>query len=478
MKVLKKIEYYSNLYPNRTAISINSDISYSKFWQLALNLSSYLCKKNIEIVCILQDDKNDFSCYVAMIATLISGKTYVPVNKNTPLNRLKLILKSSKANVIISNKKLKTKIHCKSISLIDILNLKKIKNFKVKNSTKDAYIIFTSGSTGNPKGVRISRKSLDHYISWISKSFFKNKYIKCSQHPGIGFDLSVADIYGTLCSGGTLFPIQRDYDRLFLNKFIKKNNITHWVSVPSVVDLIFNDNFFEKKDTLSLKKMFFCGETLKKIHLQKIFNANNKIQVMNAYGPTEATVSCTSINLNNNNYKKFCKPSASFGKTIKNMKINFLNNQKNQGEIIISGPQVSEGYLDDFNLNKKKFFKKGNNKIFVTGDVCKKINGNFYFLNRLDRQVKILGNRIELDEIDSIVGDITKLTSHTLIDNNKIYTFLNGSFNKNFMINRLKKYLPKYMLPNEIIEINKFPKNSNQKIDEKKLINFIKWKKN
>ena len=97
--------------------------------------------------------------------------------------------------------------------------------------------------------------------------------------------------------------------------------------------------------------MFFCGETLKKIHLQKIFNANNKIQVMNTYGPTEATVSCTSINLNNNNYKKFCKPSASFGKTIKNMKINFLNNPKKQGEIIISGPQVSEGYLDDFNLS-------------------------------------------------------------------------------------------------------------------------------
>ena len=111
MKVLKKIEYYSNLYPNRAAISLNSDISYSKFWQLALNLSYYLSKKNIEIVCILQDNKNDFSCYVAMIATLISGKTYVPVNKNTPLKRLKLILKSSKANVIISNKKLKTKFH-------------------------------------------------------------------------------------------------------------------------------------------------------------------------------------------------------------------------------------------------------------------------------------------------------------------------------------------------------------------------------
>tara|TARA_B100000029_G_scaffold481300_1_gene530249 strand:+ start:234 stop:1655 length:1422 start_codon:yes stop_codon:yes gene_type:complete len=473
MKYLKKIQNHSQNNPNRVAISLNSKISYSSFWQLAINLAFFLKKKKINRICILQSDNDDFISYIAIVASLISGKTYIPLNKNTPLNRLKLIIKSSKSNILISQKKIKEKVNCKLFFHNDILKLKKIRNFKIINSSKDAYIIYTSGSTGEPKGVRISRKSLDHYIFWISKSFFKDNDIRCSQHPGIGFDLSVADIFGTLCNGGTLFPIQNNYDQLFLSKFIKKNNLTHWVSVPSAVDLICNKNFSYKKDLSSLKKMLFCGEVLKKIHLQKIFSLNKNINVINTYGPTEATVSCTSISLNYKNYKSFCKPSASFGKPIIDMKIGFLGGTKKQGEIFISGPQLSKGYIDNKILNKKKFIKIKNKQSFVTGDMCKFINGNYYFLNRVDRQVKILGFRIELDEIDSLIGNLTKNTSHSIIYKNKIFTFFNGKLNENYLNIKLKKYLPKYMLPYEIIRVKKFPKNLNFKIDENKLIKLI-----
>ncbi len=471
MDYLEKIKYLSQNIPNQTAISLSSEISYSKLWQLVINLSYYFKKKKINRISILQT-KNDFCCYIVMLASLVAGKTYIPLNKDIPLNRIKLILKSSKSDILISRKKIK-KIGCKILLHKNILKLKKIKSFNIVSSSKDAYIIYTSGSTGVPKGVKISRNSLNHYIQWISKSFFQDKNIKCSQHPGIGFDLSVADIFGTLCNGGTLFPIQNDYDKLFLSKFIKKNKLSHWISVPSAVDLIFNRNYFNPTDISSIRKMFFCGEVLKKIHLKKIFDSNKNIKVINAYGPTEATVSCTAIKLNSKNFTKLCKPSASFGKAIKNMKLGFLDGKKKQGEIFISGPQISNGYINNDSLNKKKFKTIRNKKSFITGDVCKIINNNYYFLNRIDRQVKILGNRIELNEIDSLIEGLTKNTSHSLIHKRKIYTFVNGKLNEDNLKTKLRKNLPKYMLPNKIIKIKKFPKNVNHKIDEKKLNTLI-----
>ena len=248
MKLLKKIEKFSKSNPNKVAICLSSKISYSNFWQSAINIASYLNKKKFNRICVLQGKNDDIFSYIIMIATLICGKTYIPINNNTPINRVKLIINSSKSEILFSQQKISAKFDCKLFLHKDLTKLKKIKKFQIKNSSQDAYIIYTSGSTGIPKGVRISRKSLDHYILWISNSFFKNKKIRCSQHPGIGFDLSVADIFGTLCNGGELYPIQNSYDKLFLGKFIKENNISHWVSVPSAIDLIFSDSKLQKQD--------------------------------------------------------------------------------------------------------------------------------------------------------------------------------------------------------------------------------------
>ena len=146
---------------------------------------------------------------------------------------------------------------------------------------------------------------------------------------------------------------------------------------------------------------------MRKNHLKKIFECNKNIQVMNAYGPTEATVSCTIKKFNFKNYYNFCKPTASFGKPIKGFELSFASNNKKEGELVISGDQVSNGYLNNSKLNNLKFIKKGNKRSFITGDLCKKINGEFYFLNRKDRQIKLYGHRIELDEIDNLISDKT-----------------------------------------------------------------------
>lgn len=471
MKILSNLEKIIEIKGNEVLIEYdNKKLTFKIFWEKVLKLAHYFHSKKLNKISVIETEKKDFFFYIVIFASLISGKTYIPIGANVPIKRIKKILAISKADIVITSKNL-NKFSTNTFHPKYIDKLKNKNKFKIKKSNNDAYIIFTSGSTGEPKGVRISRKALDKYILWIIETFFNDKIIRCSQHPSIGFDLSVADIFGTICSGGQLFPIKTKIDKIFLKKFVIKNKLTHWISVPSLTDIIFNSGK-NKNEFRNIKKIFFCGEVLKKNHLKKIFECNKNIQVINAYGPTEATVSCTIKKFNFRNYYNFCKPTASFGKPIKGIKLSFTNNNKKEGELVISGDQVSNGYLNNSKLNNLKFIKKRNKRSFITGDLCKKINDEFYFLNRIDRQIKLYGHRIELDEIDNLISDKTGNTSLSLKRGEKIETFINGKLNKSRLIKYLKTKLPSYMIPSNINLIKEWPKNKNYKIDEKKLLSI------
>ena len=457
-------------YPNNTAINFeNTKISYKAFYILINKIVYYLNKNNIKILSIFEDKNQTILNYGAMFACLINGTTYIPINFKTPKKRLEKILNISNCKYILTNKKIKFK---KEIKIINLNNFKNIKNTITKNHKRNnnpvAYIIFTSGSSGEPKGVIISIESLNHYINWILKIFYNDKLIRSSQHPSIGFDLSVADIYGTLCSGGELFPIKSIHDEIFINDFINKKKLTHWVSVPSLIDFITIKNNYKSQNLSSIKKMFFCGEVLKRKPLERLFSINNKIRIFNTYGPTECTVSCSSIELSSSNYNKYSKPNVSIGNPINNMKFNLRNLKNNTGELEIGGPQVSLGYLNA--NNKKNFFTKKKISWYRTGDLCKKIGNNFYFINRIDRQIKFKGNRIELDEIDKSLEELIDGISYTAIIKNKIVSFISSKSDQLFLIKNLKKSLPNYMIPSDILYLKNFPKNINNKINLKKII--------
>ena len=200
-------------------------------------------------------------------------------------------------------------------------------------------------------------------------------------------------------------------------------------------------------------------------------------RLFNSYGPTETTVSCTKLNLNKNNFKKYCNGTASIGKSIKGMKIKLLKFSKNEEknlEILISGPQVFNGYLNNEKLSNKKFINIDDKIYFKTGDIVEVINKNIYFKKRMDAQVKIKGYRVELDEIDGFIRKYGIQQTKTFYKNLKLISFI--VYKKN-LIPKLKKYLklvlPVYMLPSDIINLKSFPKNHNDKIDIKKLENYL-----
>ena len=359
----QKLSKISKKYPNLIAIKEpTKDYNYKTFFDMVSNISDQILLKKKKFY---NSDywRERYSKLCFNIWCFKVGGTYIPISSNMPTKRIIKIISKGKASIIICNSrkvKFYKNIFPKKIFFTE-KNLSVKKNNYVSNPKKDnnlAYIIFTSGSTGEPKGVCISRKSLDHYVKWLNTNFNIKKGYNCSQFPEISFDLSVADIYGTLSSGGTLIPAKTLYDKLFPGRFIRNKKIDFLVCVPSLIDIIKNSSELTKQNLKSLKSIFFLGEALLKAQVKSILRVKKNLRIINAYGPTEATVSCThkEVSSKDLNNKKF--HSISIGSAIPGTKIKLLDNgkfSKKKGEIIIYGNQVAEGYLNK-KENKNKFF--------------------------------------------------------------------------------------------------------------------------
>ena len=434
--IIKKLLYIYSNFPKTLAVDQGVSLyTYEDFTNIVLNLTKKILEKKIAPVVAIVGEK-DILSYASMFSTLYSGGTYVPISANLPLNKITKIINSAKVDLIICKsgfvRLLKKKFPSKKFfTQRDLSTDKCLLIPKIKIKKKLAYIIFTSGSTGDPKGVCISRKSLDHYIKWFNKNIKIKNGEKCSQFPEIGFDLSVADIYGTLCSGGTLCPANTEYSKIFPGRFIAQKKINYLVCVPSLIDVINNSGDLKKKNLSSVKNIFFCGEPLLNNHVKNLFKVNKKIKIINSYGPTEATVSCTKKLIVASDLKKNNFSSMPLGKPINGMKIKLLDKDKyskKNGEIVIFGKQVAMGYLNKKENIKKFFFSKKEGTYFRTGDYAEMINGEMYFKNRLDTQVKIKGHRIELDEINKWLNNFGLKNSYTIILMDKIVSFYSGKF--------------------------------------------------
>ena len=455
----KKLFTISKKNKHKTAISLKKkEINFEKFWNSCKETIKILKSNRIKSLAFIADSK--YQDYVLVATCLISNVTYIPLNKNLPASKIKKILKNTKIDAIFEKNKFTI-----------LKNKKKLENI---DNEEIAYIIFTSGSTGEPKGVKISRKSAEHYTKYLLKLFKNIKGKKFMQFANLGFDLSVVDVYGSIFSGSELH-VPSEFDRQFPIKFIKEKKINIIVCVPSFVDILTISPGLNSNDFKSLKTFFFCGEALYPRQLEKLFGFNNNLITINAYGPTEATVSCTEIKLNKNNYKKFSRGSISIGKPINKMGLKFLTKGKYK-EMYIAGPQLSLGYYGKKKLNFDKFKFINGKRYFKTGDLIKSVNNNIYFAKRDDNQIKIKGYRVELSEIENEINSIIKLPVCSIYKNKKITCFVETK-KKIFLdeiLFKLKKKIPNYMLPNKISPIKKIPKNINGKINRRKLFEIAR----
>lgn len=454
---------------NKIAYKINdSKLTYDELIEKAKQYGEYLKKQGTSPV-ILYGHK-DIDMFISIFACVHSGRAYIPIDLNTPVERINKIINVTNCELIISNENI-------NIKNIDIKSLKQLEQYKdqpINNIDNDiAYIIFTSGTTGNPKGVPITYSNLLNFIKWINTLEPLNKYknINVLNQANFSFDLSVADIYYTISNGHTLVGLdkeaQANYNNIF--KIISENNINVLVATPTFIKLCMVNQDFNAINYPSIKSIYFCGEQLEVNTVKNIIEKFPNINVINAYGPTEATSAVSAINITKDMLDEELLPCGDINNFA--TEINIVDN-----EIVLKGESVFGGYLGEY---VGGYYTENNVNCFKTGDIGYVKNNYLYCKCRKDSQIKYKGYRIELNDIENNIYKINgvkqcavvaKYQNEVTVKMIKAFVVLEEGYNVDYIKENLKKLIPLYMMPKQIIKIDALPINFNGKIDRKKLI--------
>lgn len=408
---------------------------------------------------------------VAIVACMSLGLPYIPVDIIYPKDRLHKIIDIVGSGVILLLEQ-------------DYLSIDKSKFHTTYWTETDPiiYIIFTSGSTGIPKGVQISTTALLDFMNWLSRDFaISESHVFMNQAP-FSFDLSVYELVGFLFFGGSVVLNNRNITDNHLDFFqrLKYYKCNYWVSTPSFIGKFLLSGEFQSGNLPNLKTFLFCGEVLTSTIAKKILACFPDSQVLNSYGPTEATVATTLVEITGeiiNNYSN----NLPVGHVGANSRINLLNIDNGLGEIQIVGDNVSVGYLNDNELTSSKFSMIGSKRSFDTGDYGYFQDGMLFFETRRDDLIKFHGFRIAIGEIDSAIEKNSIDTSITIPLKRgnqivKLVSFIRSTdkINVRSLKKSLSKLLPYYMVPADIVQLKHFPYSANHKIDKNELVAIYK----
>ncbi|MBW9155185.1 non-ribosomal peptide synthetase [Clostridium tagluense] len=484
--------------PNNIAVVYeNEKITYKELNEKAIQLALVLKNKGIkpdEIVGIAFE--RSLEMVIAMIGVLKSGGAYLPIDINSPKDRISYILKDSGTKIILTQNELVEKIDFSGdiISIDDnslyyenINSEAILKNISSKNNL--IYTIYTSGSTGMPKGVLIEQKNVMNFIKGISEVVYdryRNEKLNVAVVAPYYFDMSVKSIYPSLILGHTLFIVPEDIrrDGARLLKYYSDNKIHISDVTPSHIQMFIN---CEEVEELDLKHLICGGESLSATVVNRFYEIaeNDQILITNSYGPTECCVDSSSFLIDKDISKKL--ELIPIGKPLGNQKIYILDKQMKvlpigiEGELYISGEGVARGYLNKLDLTKERFvenpFVEGQ-KMYRTGDLARWIvDGNIEYLGRIDDQVKIRGYRIELGEIENSLLKHKDIKEAVVIARNEKenYKYLCAYITSDKEINSkeikeyLKEYLPEYMIPPYFTQLEKIPLTTNAKVNKRML---------
>lgn len=487
---------------NKTAIVFDGKerISFNELDNLSNKLANFLLINSVrkgEVVAI-QNRKTPLG-FAMMVACLKLGVVYTNFDYTNPVERIRKIFDTACPKLVFADEhhsdieNLCVELQIKYFAAdcnADFLSMKKegldIALVRDVTGSMPAYIMFTSGSTGIPKGVLVSQKSLLNFIKWGKETYLLEKDDIMTNVNPIYFDNSVFDFYCSVFNGITMVAISKEVVEKpkEMLEIIQKEQCTFWFSVPSMLIYLMNLRLLTKDKLESIRIFSFGGEGYPKELLRKLYNMYYETSdFYNVYGPTEGTCICSAYRITSEDMEE--EGLAPLGEIAPNFDYVILDDNEMEsqaGELCLMGEQLALGYYNDRERTEKSFVHyKGVDAYYVrmykTGDLVEKINGKLYFRGRVDNQIKHMGYRIELEEIENALIKLDGIKQcaviHTISQKHfsKIVACLAMEQIKEAAEIRmeLRKYLPAYMIPNDYVFMKELPKNANGKVDKIRL---------
>ena len=482
--------------PEATAVIFDGkEVSYQELNTRANQVAHYLKRRGVETetlvgICM----ERSIEMVVGLLGILKAGGAYLPLDPTYPKERLSFMMADSQVPVVLTQEKLLNKIAAYDAGKICVDSEKaQIEQESEENPKSEiipeniAYAIYTSGSTGKPKGVLGLHKGAINRFRWMWETYPFGADEICCQKTTLNFVDSIWEIFGPLLKGVpvVIIPDEVVKDPNRLVESLAKYNVTRIGLVPSLLRAI-----LETKDVAQelrkLKIWVTSGETIPKELAQRFRGVMGHSRLINLYGSSEVSADVTYHEIKEINEEDKTIP---IGRPITNTQIYLLDREMKPvpigigGELYVGGEGLARGYLNQPELTKEKFvanpYKIGE-RLYRTGDIARyKADGNIEYLGRVDHQVKIRGNRVEIGEVEIALShhegiqEVVVAVQEGRLGDNYLAAYIVPRDDVKLAINELQGFLrqtlPDYMIPSAFVILDALPLTPNGKVDRKVL---------